>query len=119
MYHVKVIYRLLLKNMSHQTRFQKQPPDVFKYFARFTGKNLWQEKTCDRKTPVKKHLWQENTCVKQVFSCEFCEIFKNSFFKEHLSKTTSDILLVHEEIASYIPLTSSQQIVEQIKLFPR
>ena len=27
----------------------------------------------------------------QVFSCEFCEIFKNTFFKEHL-RTTAFIL---------------------------
>ena len=26
----------------------------------------------------------------QVFSCEFCEIFKNTFFTEHLWVTASD-----------------------------
>ena len=25
----------------------------------------------------------------QVFSCEFCEIFKNTFFKEHVRATAS------------------------------
>ena len=114
MYHVKVIYKLLLKNMSHQTRFQKQQPEVFLNILQDS-----QESTCDRKKPViGKHLWK-NTSVKQVFSCEFCKIFQNSFFKEHLSKTTSGILLVHDEVANYIPSTYSQQIVEQIKLFPR
>ena len=43
---------------------------------------------------------QKNTCAEslfikeetpaQVFSCEFCEISKNTFFTEHLHKTTSD-----------------------------
>ena len=42
---------------------------------------------------------QENTYVGtsfnkvaglQVFSCEYCEIFKNSFFTEHLRETTSE-----------------------------
>ena len=28
--------------------------------------------------------------VAQVFSCEFCEIFKNTFFTEHLCATASD-----------------------------
>ena len=28
--------------------------------------------------------------VAQVFSCEFCEIFKNTFFIEHLWMTASD-----------------------------
>ena len=27
----------------------------------------------------------------QVFSCEFCEIFKNTFFTEQLRVTASDI----------------------------
>ena len=27
----------------------------------------------------------------QVFSCEFCKIFKNTFFTEHLWATASDI----------------------------
>ena len=26
-----------------------------------------------------------------MFSCEFCEIFKNTFFTEHLRVTASDI----------------------------
>ena len=27
----------------------------------------------------------------QVFSCEFCEIFKNTFFTEHLWTTASNL----------------------------
>ena len=27
------------------------------------------------------------SCVKKVFSCEFCEIFKDTFYTEHLRKT--------------------------------
>ena len=29
----------------------------------------------------------------QVFSCEFCEISKNSFFTEHLRVTASEVSL--------------------------
>ena len=28
-------------------------------------------------------------CLAQVFSCEFCEIFKNTFFTAHLRKTAA------------------------------
>ena len=44
---------------------------------------------------------QESTCamvsflietLAQVFSCEFCKIFKNSFFTEHLRTTASGIV---------------------------
>ena len=33
----------------------------------------------------------ENETLVEVFSCEFSEIFKNSFFSEHLRLTASDI----------------------------
>ena len=40
---------------------------------------------------------QENTCVRvpeketptQVFSCEYCKIFKNTYFEEHLRTAAS------------------------------
>ena len=57
---------------------QKQPPELFckkrcSYFAKFTGKHLCQ------------------SCKPQVFSCEFCEIFKNTFFTDHLRTIASAI----------------------------
>ena len=68
---------------------QKQPPEVFrkkivlKDFAIFTRKHLcWSllvslESTLLKKTPI------------QIFSREYYEIFKNTYFKEHLRTTTS------------------------------
>ena len=43
---------------------------VLKNFTKFTGKHLCQI--------IKKET------LAQVFSCEFCEIFKNTIFIEHL-----------------------------------
>ena len=58
---------------------QKQPPNVFykkgvlKNFEKFTGKHLHRS------------LFFNNTDVLiLMFSCEFCEIFKNAFFTELL-----------------------------------
>ena len=60
---------------------QKQPPEVFckkdvlRNFAKFTGKqSLFLNKVAD--------LRPENFIKKEtkVFSCEFCEISKNTFF---------------------------------------
>ena len=48
--------------------YQKQPPEVF----------------------CKKGVLKKETLA-QVFSCEFCEISKNTFFTEHLWTTASDI----------------------------
>ena len=47
-----------------------------------------QENTCVRDSILTKGCKRETTA--QVFSCEFCEISKNTFFTEPLQKTTSD-----------------------------
>ena len=72
---------------------QKQPPEVFqikkdvlKNFAKFTGKYLCQSHFFSKLQAcnfIKKEI------LAQVFSCEFCEMFKNTFFTEHLRTTVS------------------------------
>ena len=39
------------------------------------------------------HKWPNKTLA-QVFSCEFCEIFKNTFFTEHLLATASAVSIL-------------------------
>ena len=64
---------------------QKLPPEVFykkgilKNFAKFTRKH-----GCEACNFIKKET------LGQVFSCELCEIFKKTFFTEHLQATASD-----------------------------
>ena len=59
---------------------------ALKNFAKFTGKHLRRSlHTCNivkRETPA------------QVFSCEFCKIFKNTFFTEHLQMAASVLPLL-------------------------
>ena len=68
---------------------QKQPLAVFykksvlKNFVKFTGKHLYQGHLPQACTFIKK-----DTLV-QVFSSEFCEISKNTFFTEHLRASAS------------------------------
>ena len=65
---------------------QKQPPemfckvDVLRIFAKI-----------HRKTPVSETLCNfiKKESLAQVFSCEICEISKNTFFLEHLRTTAS------------------------------
>ena len=58
---------------------QRQPPEVLfkinihKNFTKFTGKHFCQSLFFNKKDTLA-----------QVFSSKFCEIFKNTFFKEHL-----------------------------------
>ena len=62
---------------------QKQPPGysikkgVLKNFVNFTRKPLCQS------------YFIKKEAVAQMFSCEFSEIFKNTFFTEHFRATSS------------------------------
>ena len=51
---------------------------VLQNFTKFTGKHLCQS------------LFIKKETLAQVFSCEFCKIFKNTFSTEHLWMTTSE-----------------------------
>ena len=53
--------------------------DVFKKFAIFTRKHLY------RIPSLLCWMWTST----QVFSCEYCEIFKNTYIEEHLPTTAS------------------------------
>ena len=68
------IYFLLRNRAYRLVRSRSSCPEVFckkgvlRNFAKFTG----------------KHLCQRLFFKKEVFSCEFCEISKNTFFTERL-----------------------------------
>ena len=47
---------------------------VLRNFAKFTGNNLCQSLFFNKVADLKKET------LAQVFSCEFCEIFKDTFF---------------------------------------
>ena len=73
--------------------FQKQPPEVFykkgvlKNFAKFTGKYLCQSLFFNKVAGVCNSI--KKGTLAQLFSCEFCEIFKNIF----LQNTSGRLLL--------------------------
>ena len=78
------LYNVLLRNL------QKQPPEVFCKkrcwnFAKFTGKHLSQVLFFNKKDTLA-----------QVFSCEFCEISKNTFFTERVWMTASEFLYLRK-----------------------
>ena len=58
---------------------------------------VWQnseENTCARISFLKKlqasvYNFIKNETLAQVFSCEFCEIYKNTIFTEHVWATAS------------------------------
>ena len=51
-----------------------------------------QENTCARVSLlIKLQAWDSNLIKTRMFFCEFCKIFKNTFFTEHLQTTDSVI----------------------------
>ena len=77
---------------------KKQPPEVFckkkcsyRNITKFTGEHLCQSFFFNKVTG--------RGPLEQVFSCEFCEISKKTFFTEHLWATASNIsnFVVHEK----------------------
>ena len=79
--------------------WQKQPPEVFtkkcnlKSFAKFTGKHLFQSLLFNEVAGFSACSFIKKETYAQVFPCEFWEIFKSTFFTEHLRTTTSDLSL--------------------------
>ena len=55
--------------------------------VKFTGKHLCQSLFFDEDPGLSNFI--KNEALAQVLSCEFCEIFKNTFFTEHLRALAS------------------------------
>ena len=86
---------MMMMMMMMMILMQKQPPEVFckkvvlKNFADFTGKHPFSSFFL-----IKLQAWRPATLLKktpaQIFSCEICRIFKNTYFQEHLQTAASD-----------------------------
>ena len=74
-----------LRRSSHQRWSVKK--SVIRNFTKFTGKHLRQSLFFNKKN----NFFKKETLT-QVFSCEFCEISKNTFSIEHLRTTASGLL---------------------------
>ena len=89
----------LLQRVAFLVKFQKQPfADVFQ--------NRCSKRFCNihRKTPVLELFFnivaglEDWNCIKKrlqhrCFFCEYCKIFKNTYFEEHL-RTAAFVLLI-------------------------
>ena len=88
---------------------QKQPSkgffkeSVMRNFAEFTRKHLSRNLFFDKVKFCRCSTSLKVSFLAQVFSCEFCEICKNTFFAEHDRETLSDyssINVVKGELAN-------------------
>ena len=74
----KQSYKQNIERSSHQRCSVKN--GVLKNFANFTGKHL---------------CWSLFNKVAGLFSCEICEIFKNTYLEEHLRRTASALSTIN------------------------
>ena len=96
--HLKVLILIIYRSSRQEVFCNK---GVLKNFTKFTGKHLCQSLFFNKIAGGKKCLFFGQACnfikketLVQVFSCEFCEIFKNAFFIEHLCWLLLNIHLV-------------------------
>ena len=99
---IQSIYKVATIRSSHQSCSMKK--DVLRNFAKSAGKHLCQSLILNKVVGVSPFFnclisFQPQACnfikketLAQVFSCEFCEISKNTFFTEHLCTTASEYL---------------------------
>ena len=83
---------------------------VFRNPTKFTGKCLCQSLSLN-KVAGRNFIKKEN--LAQVFSCELCEISKNTFFTEHLWTTVS---VIKSQYLIHGLLTQTKHIVHHAKL---
>ena len=91
----------------HEAFLQKQPPAVFctkKVFLKIS--KIPQEYSCARTSLLIKFqvAWNfiKKEALSQVLSCEFSEIFKNTFFTEHVWSAASLLMYMKAEYNRYL-----------------
>ena len=62
---------------------------VRRNFTKLTGKHLGQRPFFNKIAGLRPATLLKKETLTQVFSCEFCEISKNTFYTEHLWTTAS------------------------------
>ena len=62
---------------------------VLKNFAKFTGKHLWQSFFFNKVAGLRPSNFIKKETLPQVFSCEFCKIFKSTYFNRTPPVTAS------------------------------
>ena len=65
--------------------------DFLRNFVTFTRKHLCQSLFFNNVAGLRPEKFIKKEALGQVFSCEFCEVSKNTFYKEHLWAATSGL----------------------------
>ena len=105
----KRFYFKMFRGVLHQTCSVRK--DVLKNFAKFRGKHLCLSLFFNKVAGAE--------ALAQVFSCEFCEISKSTFFTEYLRTTALEYIRLHLHIhVKYImELNNHNQYLKFFMLF--
>ena len=120
-----------MANLSHMELYiQKQPPEVFckkgvlTDFAKFTGKHLCQSlflNKVERPGGLKAYNFIKKETLAQVFSCEFCEISKNTFL--HRTRLVAASLhrsfLLDQKVIKFLTNKRNRKTLGKTFLFPK
>ena len=88
----------------HIAFWKKQPREVFdkkKVFQKILQNSL--QNTCARDSLIK---FIKKETLAQLFSCELCEFFKNTYFEEYLRTTASVQICAKEAWIFFLPFCS-------------
>ena len=78
----KIQKKLYLCAFAYKNIFIAEAANIHKNFQIFTGKLCWS-------------LFTKKKTLTQMFFCEYCEIFRNIYFEEHL-QTAASVISVKE-----------------------
>ena len=84
------VIRKIIFTSEAVTRMCSVKKGVLRNFTKLTGKPLCQSPLFNKVSGLASNFIKKETLA-QVFSCEFYEISKNTFFTEHLRTTVSVI----------------------------
>ena len=94
---------------SHQKCSEKKK--VLRNFAKFTGKHLYHSLFSHKVAGLRPATLFKKETLAQVFSHEFWEIFKNTYFAEHLWATASKIKSIdyHLKLSIWVGFTAGSK----------
>ena len=81
---------------------------VFKNFAKFTWKHVCQSLYFNKNAGL--NLQHSKETLAQVFSCEFCNIFINTFFTKHLQVTAPEDWKLFRPLTTNVPLEKKEPV---------
>ena len=106
--HLKILYfETCIKGRSSHQRCSIRK-SVLKNFTKFTGKQLCWNLFSNKVAGSACNVIKKET-LPLVFSSEFCEIFKNTFFTEHLQTTAS-------KLTEYFHITQKVHCLKSVQI---